>query len=136
MIVEDDAATLDALSATFQLYGCPVLPFNCGRAVLHYLDSEPPAAILPQVALIDIRLPDVMGHQVSAQIRKHPPLADIGIMLMTAFRLDLHEKARIMEQSGADELIYKPLPQIDQLLVLAEQIMKRRAEISAARVEK
>jgi DNA-binding response OmpR family regulator len=127
MIVEDDAATLDALATTLQLYGCPVLPFNCGRAVLEYLDSNTPAEIVPQVALIDIRLPDVPGPQISAALRQHAALGEIGIMLMTAFRLDPVEKAHIMQQSGADALIYKPLPQIDQLLAQAEGIVKRRA---------
>ncbi len=132
MIVEDDAATLDALIAMFQLWGYAMLPFNCGRAALDYLQNDREIDLIPEVALIDIRLPDIGGPQISAAIRKHSELQDIAVMLMTAYRLDAVERARVMDESGADEFVYKPLPAMDQLIALGHTIRQRRAEMRAA----
>jgi CheY-like chemotaxis protein len=128
IIAEDDRPILDLLSRFCELRGINLLAFEDGREVLEYLAKDPLPEPIPTFALLDVRMVHVQGPEVAAALRKHPTLNNIGIVLMTAFRLPLAERSRLLQESGADSLIQKPLPAVGLLIEAVEEIIARRKE--------
>jgi CheY-like chemotaxis protein len=65
---------------------------------------------LPELALLDIRLPGVSGPEIGQRLRKSPVLNDVAIVMMTAYHLTPTEEKAVLEKSQAGTLLYKPLP--------------------------
>lgn len=126
MIVEDDAAIRDVLEMMCELWGFKVLSFRDGFQAADYLSNPTLAEPLPDVALLDIRMPGPWGHEISSRIRQHPRLKDIGIVLMTAYELPGPDEERYLTSSGADKLLFKPLPPMDDLLAFVMNVLDAR----------
>ncbi len=47
---------------------------------------------LPELAILDIRLPEVSGPEVGHRLRQSPMLGDMAIVLITAYRLSPEEE--------------------------------------------
>lgn len=127
LIVEDDTAIRNVIETMCELWEFEVVSFKNGFEAFEYLtgEKEIPAPV-PDVALIDIRMPGPWGHEISAKIREHATLNNIGVILMTAYELPGSDEAKYMEKSGADRLLYKPLPPMDDLLELIQEILDAR----------
>ena len=79
LIVEDDVAQLQTLTDIlhdegFHVHGCPT-----GASALRYLDNAPPM----DVAVVDLRLPDVDGNQLLDEIRKRDD--EIRVIIHTGY---------------------------------------------------
>ena len=61
---------------------------------------------VPDLALLDIRLPDADGFEVLARIRMHPILKEMPVVMMTA--LAARESVLTGLQLGADGYLTKP----------------------------
>lgn len=61
---------------------------------------------VPDLALLDIRMPDADGFQVLARIRTHPVLKEMPVVMMTA--LATREAVLKGLQLGADGYLTKP----------------------------
>lgn len=112
---------------TVELLGHHYVAFKDGNSAFQYLDSDL-SGPHPDVALIDIRMPGPWGHDVSAKLRKTPGLKDIPVLLMTAYELDRSEIETYIQHSGADRLIYKPLPPFEELEQIVQDIRSERKE--------
>ena len=128
MVVEDDHAIRDVISTMCELWDHQILTFKDGFEAMAYLDDEVVPEPVPDVALIDIRMPGPWGHEISARLREHPQLHDIGIVLMTAYALPGADAETYLETSGADRLVYKPLPPMDELHAVVVSILEERDE--------
>src|SRR5262249_12653642 len=98
------------------VWGEKPLPFPDGNAAWTWLDSVANGKFtgeLPDLALMDIRMPGYTGDKLAARIRETPGIKDIPIILMTAFSLTEAEVRVMMDQAGVDQLISKPLPDMD-----------------------
>src|SRR5262245_44268708 len=98
------------------VWGEKPLSFADGSAAWAWLDSVTGGTFsgeLPSLALMDIRMPGYTGDKVAARIRQTPGIKDIPIILMTAFSLSDAEIRDMVEQSGIDHLINKPLPDME-----------------------
>lgn len=126
MIAEDDRAIRDIIVTMCEIWGLDVITFENGNQVTTYLSSEPLPPPLPDVALLDIRMPGMWGHEVGALIRQHPVVRNIPIILMTAYELDTPDEAEYRSVSDADAIIYKPLPPMEELLDMVETIVEER----------
>jgi len=119
IIVEDEPDLYSMLVNLNAVFGVETVGFGDGESSLMWLTSlgkKKNDDILPELALIDIRLPGkVSGVDVSWAIRQTSPLANIPIVLITAYRLTPEEEQDVMMQSDANLLIYKPLPGTKQL---------------------
>ncbi|MDP8235593.1 MAG: response regulator [Candidatus Erginobacter occultus] len=60
----------------------------------------------PDLVLLDIRLPDLDGYEVCRRLRRDPALAEIPVILITAY--DEPEARRKGLEAGADDFITKP----------------------------
>jgi CheY-like chemotaxis protein len=116
LLVEDDNDIRNVVAVMMSVWGEKPLPFPDGTAAWNWLDSVANGTFkgeLPDLALMDIRMPGYTGDKVAARIRQTPVIKDIPIILMTAFSLTDAEIKEMMEQTGIDHLINKPLPDME-----------------------
>jgi CheY-like chemotaxis protein len=113
----------------FEVWGIEGVAFVDGAEAVAWIndvDAGRVQAELPELAILDIRLPEVSGPEVGARLRQSPILGNIAIALITAYSLQPHEEEEVMAQAGADLLLYKPLPEPDEFRRLLENALSRR----------
>lgn len=125
LIIEDDAAIRQVLVMTVEMMGFQAVALRDGSQALAYLQESQPQP-LPEVALIDIRMPGVWGHEVGAQLRQHSRLGSIPMFLMTAYELEEGEAEEYLRVSGADQMLAKPLPPLEDVISLVQRIRAGR----------
>jgi CheY-like chemotaxis protein len=113
MLVEDEPDFYELVLNIYEMLGIDGLAFTNGEDALAWIedaDQEEVMDNLPQLALLDIRLPGkATGVEVAARLRQSPLLGNIVIVMMTAYRLSPAQERAVIAQSGCDRLIYKPL---------------------------
>src|SRR5262249_28324659 len=120
------------------VWGEKPLPFPDGTAAWNWLDSGANGTFkgeLPDLALMDIRMPGYTGDKVAARIRQTPAIKDIPIILMTAFSLTDAEIKEMMEQTGIDHLINKPLPDMEVFRATLYRVRDERRARNAKQAE-
>lgn len=118
MIVEDEREIHEVMLDMFEVWGINGLSFTDAPEAIDWLNSVDEGCIereLPQLALIDIRLPTLSGIEVAQRIRQSCVLGEIAIALMTAYYLSSQEEAEAMELTQANLLLYKPLLNMHEL---------------------
>ena len=132
MVVEDEPDIYELLLAMFEMWGIEGVAFVDGEEAVAWIDEVAKGKFpgeLPGLALLDIRLPGVIsGPMVGERLRSCPALENITIVLTTAYKLSVEEEKEVMEQSGADRLIYKPLPKFHELKQLLEDLIAQRRQ--------
>jgi DNA-binding response OmpR family regulator len=102
LIVEDDALLLKLLGEIFGTAGFDVR-FARNRAELKQELNRKP---LPDIALLDVSLPDMDGFEVLERLRAHPALGELPVIVMTG-KSQAHHVARGLSL-GADGYVTKP----------------------------
>jgi CheY-like chemotaxis protein len=118
MVVEDEPDIYDVLLAMFEIWGIEGVAFVDGAEAVAWIENVDQARVrgdLPELAILDIRLPEVSGPEVGHRLRQSPVLGDIAIVLITAYRLSPEEENDVIAQAQADLLMYKPLPTMVEL---------------------
>jgi two-component system CheB/CheR fusion protein len=102
VLVEDREDIRIVTGKLLQAFGCVVTPAENGaKGIAAVADSE------PDVALIDIGLPDLSGYEVARQIRDLPHGSRVKLLALTGFgQPDDRERALA---AGFDEHLVKPL---------------------------
>lgn len=131
ILVEDEPDLYDMILAMYATLGVNGVAFATGREATDWLNVVNHGHFhdeLPTLALVDIRLPDegISGLDIASQMRSSPYLADITIILMTAYHLSPEQEREALHRSGADYLLYKPLPKLDALERLFYDLIARR----------
>ncbi len=129
LIAEDEADIRNLVSMMCTVWGHQVMAFESGGKVWDWLDkvdSGEYQGVLPEFALMDIRMPGKYGSDVAKRIRKTSRLQHIPIVLMTAYALSASEYADLTT-NGADFIITKPLPDFEELRVLLHNIIHERS---------
>jgi len=102
LIVEDDPDQAALADLRVSMAGYAVrLARNCGELVNEIRTREP-----PDIVLLDIMLPDGNGWDVLGSIRRHPRLALLPVVMLTA--LDEQDEVRWGLALGADGYVTKP----------------------------
>lgn len=129
LVVEDEPDLYDMVLAMYETLGIDGVAFLNGEDAVDWLndvDAGVVGADLPQLALLDIRLPgDIDGVMVGARIRASASLGHIPIVLMTAYRLTPEQQDDALREAGADLLIFKPLPALDEFQRLMYELLAR-----------
>ena len=131
MLVEDEPDICDVMIAMFELWGVDYIHFYTGREAVDWIDgvdSGSEAGALPELAVLDIRLPDpdLNGDHVAKRLRQSPRLRGMGIVMITAYRLKPAEEEQVLAASGADRLLYKPLPVVHELRAIFDDVLAVR----------
>jgi CheY-like chemotaxis protein len=99
--------------ALFEIWSIDGVAFTNGTDAVKWIedvDRGEANTNLPELALLDIRLPGVSGPEIGQRLRKSPVLNDVAIVMMTAYHLTPTEEKAVLEKSQAGTLLYKPLP--------------------------
>ena len=129
MAVEDESDIYDLVLEMFEMWGINGIAFDNATDTINWLakiERQNTHGELPELALLDIRLPDFSGLEISMAIRGNKWLHNIPIALMTAYHLSAEEEKEVMYHSQADILIYKPLPGMVELCQILEKVVHQR----------
>lgn len=102
LIADDDALLRDIAVATFEGAGFEVQAVSTGNAAIAAC-----AAGLPDIALLDVEMPNGSGYQACAGIRQLPGGANLPIVMVTG-----HDDAASIDQAyhvGATDFVVKPI---------------------------
>jgi DNA-binding response OmpR family regulator len=130
MLIEDEPDLYDMILAMYDMLGVEGVAFATGRDAMdwianveHGLDN-----VIPELALVDIRLPDetIDGVHIASQLRKSKLLGNIAICMITAYKFSEDDRQAIMRESGADDLLYKPLPKLKELDTILRGLIAKR----------
>ena len=101
LIVEDDLDIADMLNAFFRVQGYQVQTVNWGEDGVRAAHSE-----MPDLVILDIRLPDIDGFEVARRLRENRKTKSIPIIFLT----DRRERADRLKGLSlqADDYITKP----------------------------
>lgn len=105
VVADHDLQNRKTLTWHLQDGGYYVVPAACATDVLIQCEVDPPDAII-----MDVRLPDMDGYDVCAQLRHDPQCSDITIILMTdaADPISRAYVAKMVDYAGGDYFVAKP----------------------------
>jgi DNA-binding response OmpR family regulator len=119
LIVEDDADTVEMLSLFFEEEGYRVLSTAWGQDALK-LGQE----LLPDVILLDIRLPDINGFEVCRQLHNSFQTSHIPVICLTEKKEQI-DKIEGLE-AGAVDYMTKPF-NLHELKLRVRNALRRTA---------
>jgi signal transduction histidine kinase/DNA-binding response OmpR family regulator len=119
LVADDEVNTTIMLQRIFEREGYQVERVNDGIAALAAAQQ-----LLPDLILLDIRMPGMSGFDVLRMLRENPVTSGIPTILITANAREPADVARGLDL-GADDYLYKPFaPQ--ELVARAQSKMKAR----------
>ncbi len=136
LIVDDDAGARDTLEALLFHEGYRLDFAHNGQQAL-----EKAAAIIPDLILLDVMMPDMDGFEVCQHLRDSGTLAEVPVIMVTALD-DRDSKLRGIEV-GADEFVAKPFDRTELRMRIRtvirlnryHQILEERANLEQAHDE-
>jgi CheY-like chemotaxis protein/MinD-like ATPase involved in chromosome partitioning or flagellar assembly len=106
LVVDDDTSLLQMMGLMLKRAGHSAILASDGHEGIEIARREQ-----PDMAIIDIMMPDLSGYDVCSTLRKDPQTKDIPLLILTA--LSQHEYRKRAEASGADGFITKPVTRDD-----------------------
>ena len=85
------------------------------------------ATHVPDLILLDVRLPDIDGFEVCRRIRDNPAIAGIPVIQMSASYVDTSSRVKGLE-NGADAYLTHPLESSMLLATIRSLLRMKRAE--------
>jgi CheY-like chemotaxis protein len=101
LIVEDDLDLAEMLDSYFRVQGYDVVTAAWGEEAVQIGQEQ-----LPNLVVLDIRLPDIDGYEVCRRLRGHRRTADIPIIFLTEKRDRIDKLAGL--ELGVVDYITKP----------------------------
>jgi two-component system response regulator RegX3 len=111
LIVEDEDAIAEPLAEGLRREGFAVTRVATGRAALE--------AALPDVVLLDLRLPDIDGYEVCRELRAR---SDVPIIVLTAKGEEVDRVIGL--ELGADDYVVKPFG-LRELVARIRAVLRR-----------
>jgi len=119
LIVEDDADIVEMLSLFFEEEGYQVLSTAWGQEALRICQD-----LLPDVILLDIRLPDIDGFEICRQLHNSFQTNHIPVICLTEKREQV-DKIKGLE-AGAIDYVTKPFS-LHELKLRVHNALRRTA---------
>lgn len=138
MAVEDEPDLYDTLLMLFEIWGVDGIAFTTGTDAIDWIEDIDQGAsdsVLPELALLDIRLPGATGPEIGERLRQSPALQSMAVVLTTAFHLTPQEERAAIARAQADAIIYKPLPRPAELRVMLQAAIDQRRSRAAGIAE-
>jgi len=122
LIVEDDLDVAEMLNAYFRVQGYEVFTVNWGEDGVRAAQT-----VLPDLLILDIRLPDIDGYEVARRVRTDRRTHEIPIIFLTEKR----ERVDRLQgfEVGADDYITKPFD-VQELRLRVRNALKRVSQAS------
>lgn len=155
LIAEDEADIRNLIAMMCQVWGHTPQTFESGQKVWEWLDTleassakdgaknsadgdvqnaakpetetnTQPAQAMPELVLMDIRMPGKKGNEVAQRMRTLPQFAKTPIVLMTAYSLSESERDAMINSDGVDHIMSKPLPDFEEMRAILHGIVERK----------
>lgn len=121
LVVEDEPAIADLIALHLEHEGFEPLVVAEGRRALELVGKALPAAVI-----LDLMLPDMDGIEVLRQIRRHPEMKLLPVLILTARG---EEADRVLGlEVGADDYLAKPFSPRELILRLKKLVEGRGAD--------
>jgi PleD family two-component response regulator len=117
LIVEDQHATADMLRSYFETQGYTVVTVGWGEDAIRFVEET-----IPDLVMLDIRLPDIDGYEVCRHLRTHERTKHVPIIFLTE-RREKSAKLRGLKL-GAIDYITKPFD-IQELRLRVRNVLQR-----------
>ena len=101
LVADDDEDILALVAFRLERSGCRVLKASDGEEALRVALEE-----IPDLAVLDVMMPRLDGHEVTRRIRANEKTSRIPIILLTARAQDGEVGAGF--EAGADDYVKKP----------------------------
>jgi CheY-like chemotaxis protein len=111
LLIDDDSEFLDMLNLLMEREGYQTVLSADGPDGLSKALADP-----PDLAIIDVMMPDMTGYEVVRELRANPVTASLPIIILTARGQPVDRQAAL--DAGADMYMSKPVTMAD----LAEQV--------------
>lgn len=118
LIVDDTPANLRLLSQLLQERGYQVRAVSSGERAMTSIKVE-----LPDLILLDIRMPEMDGYEVCAQLKESPSTSDIPVLFISALD-EIQDKMKAFSAGGLD-YITKPF-QLEEVVARVETHLSLR----------
>ncbi|HKP38936.1 MAG TPA: response regulator [Pyrinomonadaceae bacterium] len=102
LVAEDSADSLEMMRTLLRRKGYEVLTAEDGPEAVHVA-----FATIPDLILVDLRLPLLDGFDVTRTLRRHPRLRHVPIVILSG-----HDPAQYRQQAldaGCDDYLLKPI---------------------------
>ena len=127
LIAEDEADIRNLIAMMCQVWGYNTLTFENGQKVWDWLDRVEQGGVnIPDLVLMDIRMPGKKGNELAQRMRQLPQLQQTPIVLMTAFALSEREQQEMMTADGVDHILSKPLPDFEQFRATLDRVAQQK----------
>jgi serine phosphatase RsbU (regulator of sigma subunit)/DNA-binding response OmpR family regulator len=136
MVLDDNDTKRYIISSWLRRAGHTVVEAADGTEGLALLAAAPDGE-LPELAVVDVRLPDMSGFEVCEQIKADPRTASLPVIHISATAIEVSDRAQGLHR-GADAYLTEPIAP-DELLATVTAALRyararRRAERLADRV--
>jgi len=118
LIVDDEAINLKLVSRLLEIEGYEVRSARSGEVALRLIEQTP-----PDLALLDVMMPDMEGYELCRRLRQNPLTAGIPIVMLTAL-VDENDRLKGIE-AGADDCLPKPFD-VEMLRALLARLLHDR----------
>lgn len=123
IVVEDDLLNRMLFTTWLEDRACVVDEFGDGRNV-----CESARAVLPDLFVVDICLPEVSGVELIAQLKSDPALRPIPVLAVTGYAAK-EDESRI-RSAGACDYLRKPVRQRDFNRAVDKLLARRPVRVS------
>lgn len=118
LIVDDEVEILSTLKRFFSLNECDTITANSAAEALKIIENEK-----INIALLDINMPEMDGIELLKRIKKWD--FSIQVIMMTAY--STFDKTLRSLEMGAVDYILKPFENLDDILELVNESVRRLA---------
>ena len=116
LIAEDERDIRDLITFTLQFAGHEVVSVQNGAEAV-----EQALAALPDLILLDVRMPKMTGYQACEALKAQPETQDIPVIFLSAKGQDTEIRQGL--EAGAADYILKPFAP-DELTAQVQQILE------------
>ncbi len=127
LVVDDNEMNRKMVSAILSKEGYQVITAPDAAQALQTLEAG-----APDLAILDVMMPDMDGFELCRRLRHRPDTAAIPIIILTALS-ELDERLKAFE-AGADDFMAKPF-QPQELVARVKVLLRRAAPVAAIRTE-
>ncbi len=124
LIVDDREQNRYVLTRILQQAGYSCDEAATGREALAKIQS------LPDVAILDVHLPDLSGFELCRKIKSNPRTAIVSVLQISASFVTGEDKARALD-AGADAYLIHPIDSVVLVATVGSLLRLRRAEAAA-----
>jgi CheY-like chemotaxis protein len=115
LIVDDEPEFRNLIAITLQRFGYEVLEAGSGHAALDVATRE-----MPDLAILDVMMPDMTGLEVAQSLKRNPVTASIPIIVLSARGKDSQNDGDLLDV--VDRYLLKPIS-LKELAIHVQEAM-------------